>query len=463
MKIINKTALFLLVFTSIIFSEVVTIKLSGTVDFGMDYLVKRSLKDLTKSDTVIFRVNTNGGRVDAALEISDRIFASPAFSIAFIEQKALSAGALISVACNKIAMQRGSTIGDCAPIVMSSKGPEILGEKIQSPLRAKFRVYAKESGYPTSLAEAMVTPELSVYRVVVDDKESYLDSAALAIKNYSKDAKIELYNRSGELLTLSDSEAEDVGFSIGSYTDFTTFTSESKITAGETTARSWSEYFVAFIGSIAPFLMTIGMAALYIETKSPGIGVAGAVGVVALVLVYTAQYMAGLAEHTELLLLAVGLVLLMAEVFIIPGFGVAGVVGIVAIAASALLSLQNFTLPSPEIPWQQELFAQNLNSMILALGAATVLVILFFIILFPRVKRLIPGPILSETLNNPSDNKSAWEVGTEGVVVKDLRPVGVVDLNGKRVDAHSEEGVIDAGSKVRVVGESYNEVLVEEI
>ncbi|MCU0581780.1 MAG: ATP-dependent Clp protease proteolytic subunit, partial [Syntrophales bacterium] len=107
---------------------------------------------------VVLEIDTFGGMVDSALEIVDMLIKiPPERTIAFVENKAISAGALIALACGDLVMKPATTIGDCAPISYTQEGVEMLGEKFQSPIRAKFRALAKRNGYPETLAEAMVT------------------------------------------------------------------------------------------------------------------------------------------------------------------------------------------------------------------------------------------------------------------------------------------------------------------
>ena len=137
--------------------EVYVINISGTVDPGMAAFIERAL-EVPTGDPVpmfVFEMDTFGGRVDSALQIVDTLLSIPeGRTIAFVKNKAISAGSLIALACSRLAMRNNTTIGDCAPITYSNEGPKMLGEKFQSPLRAKFRALAKRNGYPEALAES---------------------------------------------------------------------------------------------------------------------------------------------------------------------------------------------------------------------------------------------------------------------------------------------------------------------
>ncbi|MCK5232265.1 MAG: serine protease, partial [Desulfobulbaceae bacterium] len=297
--------------------KVYVIPVSGDVEPGMAAFIKRAFRDASQYPDSIYvlEMDTFGGRVDSALQIVDTLLKDPGGkTIAFVENKAISAGALIALACNELVMKPNTTIGDCAPITFSSEGAKMLGEKFQSPLRAKFRTLAKKNGYPPALAEAMVTPDMIVYEVKLTGKTIYMDSQAFA--DLSPKEKENVLSKKtvvakGELLTMDDHEARELGFSRMSAASIHEMLGRMGITDYEiiNINVSWSESLVRLISSIAPILMMIGMAALYTELKAPGFGVPGMVGIICLGLVFLNQYMVGLADHTELLLLALGIVL----------------------------------------------------------------------------------------------------------------------------------------------------------
>ena len=146
--------------------QAVWIKLEGDVDPAMYEFCARAIGEAIekKPDYIVFEINTFGGRLDAAFDLVDTIMAVKGpETIALVKKKAISAGSLIALACKKLYMLEATTIGDCAPIVQGGDGtPQIVGEKIQSPLRAKFRNLAQRNGYPELLASSFVTPELEV-------------------------------------------------------------------------------------------------------------------------------------------------------------------------------------------------------------------------------------------------------------------------------------------------------------
>ncbi len=453
----KRMLLLLLLLMSILSAKMSIVTLDGTVDNGMACLLNRSLENRTEEDTIIFRINTYGGLLFSAFDMADSIFKSDAYTIAFVEQKAISAGAMLSIASNEIIMSEGSTIGDCAPVVQGESGPEIMNEKIQSPLRAKFRLWAEANDYPIYLAAAMVSPDLLVYEIIAEDTTYYSDLVHDAPKVVGEADTVTMVDY-GELLTLTATEALQTGFASEIAHDFESFSDSIGVTeAAETFERSWSDDLVALLGTLAPFLIMIGMAGLYIESRTPGIGYPGIIGAIALLFAYAGHHVAGLAGFEEYLLLGIGLMLLAAEVFVIPGFGIAGIAGISCIAVSGILLMQNFTIPSPDIPFQELILMSNIKDMAFSFIGSVVITVLFFWLVFPRMKNLKNGPILSETIH--STDEILQLIGLEGIAVKDLRPAGTIEINGEIYDASSNGFLIEKGEEI-VVSEQHGHRLV---
>ena len=269
----------------------------------------------------------------------------------------------------------------------------------------------------------------------------------------------------GELLTMDDIEAVELGFSKLSansieemlekrgYQDFEIIRIQ----------ESWSETFVRYIGSISSILMMIGFGALYVEYKSPGFGLPGLIGIVCLGLVFFNQYLVGLAGYTELLIFVIGVLLLGVELFVLPGFGIAGISGLLIIGMSMILVLQDFVLPDPTLPWQGELLLKNLAQVMGSFVFAFLSSILFFRYVVPKSGAFISGPYLKNTLKaahvNINKNKNVV-VGDTGVVDTFLRPSGKVSIGQKIYDAKSEGEFIEKGTEIKVIKKKNNQIIV---
>ncbi len=451
--------------------SVVVIPVEGTVGPAMSAFINRALHQCRsyKGAVAVLEMDTYGGEVDAAFQIVDTLVNVTGIpTVAYVKTKAISAGALIALACDRMVMKNNTTIGDVAPLIMAKDGPKMLGEKFQSPIRAKFRTLARRNGYQETLTEAMVTEKLTVFRVEFPDTVMYLDSTNLAEMEAGKRKAIRKTTtvvRAGELLTMDAAEAAEFGFSKGSVGSF----DEALALLGLQGAtvirleRSWSEKLVGLIGKIAQVLMMIGLAALYIEIRSPGFGIPGIIGIVCLAVVFMGQYMVGLADYTELLLLAIGVVLLAVEVFVLPGFGVAGIAGIGFLLAAMVLSLQGFVLPRPEFPWEKQLMMKNMLYATGSLVGAVGLVVLFFRFAFPLLGKVVSGPYLASSLSDAhaaAQSAGSLRCGEWGVVETALRPSGKALFGDTVYDVVADGVFVDKGEKVVVSEVSGGRIVV---
>jgi membrane-bound serine protease (ClpP class) len=454
------------------FHNVVVIPISGEIEPGIAAFLKRALQEApdTPDTLIVVEMNTFGGRVDSALEMVESLIkVRQARTVAYVSDKAISAGALISLACNRLVMKHHTTIGDCAPITYSKEGPKMMGEKFQSPLRAKFRTLAKRNGYPPALAESMVTAEMEIYRVKIDGRIDYMDAREYEELDKQRKARItekKTIVAKGELLTMDDSEARELGFSSMSVDSIEQMLAQMKVT-GYTLTRideSWSENLVTVIGGISPILMLIGLGALYLEIKSPGFGVPGIVGILCLALVVFNQYLVGLAGYTEMLILTLGIILLGFEMFVIPGFGIAGIAGILCIMVGLLLGFQDFVIPDPALPWEKELLVDNLLKVMCSVVGAFVAALAVLRYVFPRISRTIHGPYLEATLADARFDLPAAEtrieVGRTGTAVTLLRPSGKAKIDGEVYDVVTQGDFIPKGSGIRVLKISGAKIIV---
>jgi membrane-bound serine protease (ClpP class) len=211
--------------------------------------------------------------------------------------------------------------------------------------------------------------------------------------------------------------------------------------------------------------MMIGMAALYAEYKAPGFGLPGLVGIICLGLVFGNQYIVGLADYTELILILLGLVLLGFEVFVIPGFGIAGVAGFISIGLGMILSFQDFVLPDPSLQWQQDILFDNLTKVLGSFIVAFAAGLIFLSYFFPRLGKLIKGPYLDTTLSEShADSHEAWEVkvGELGTAATFLRPAGKARFGERDIDVVTEGDFIEKGAKVKILAIKGSRVIVTE-
>ncbi|MFH0920932.1 MAG: NfeD family protein [Fibrobacterota bacterium] len=468
----NVLIFLLLLLTTAVFPKTMVIPIDKEIEDGLVTFIKRAIKDAEaqKPDLLVFEINTFGGRVDAALEIVELISSVKCRTLAYVKEKAISAGALIALSCNDLVMQENTTLGDCAPIMMGEKGPEMMGEKFQSPLRAKFRSLAKKNNYPIKLSEAMVSTDREIVEVTYSDGTTAtltgVEYTDLTDAEKKRVAKKRTVVAKGELLTMSAHEAEVLGFSrktVKTLDEAVGFLrpGEKEITRLD---KKRSENLLIWFNKIAPLLILIGLAGIYMEIKTPGFGLFGIIGIAAFLIFFSTKYIVGLADHVEVLLFILGLAFLVVEIFVLPGFGIFGVLGIGLILASVLLAMQSFVLPSPKIPWQAVEFKRNL----LQVGVLFALSVPLFILAIFSASRLVMGTALghheSEASSQgftPADDYSAL-LGKTGHALSPLRPAGAADINGRRYDVVSDGDFINTGEPVKVTDIAGNRIMVKK-
>ncbi|MGW8268664.1 MAG: NfeD family protein, partial [Longimicrobiales bacterium] len=285
----------------------------GVIELGLAPFVERSIREAQQAGAaaVILELETPGGRVDAAERIANAIGDSEIPVYAFINRHAYSAGALIALATEGIYMRPGSVMGAATPVVGSGeKAPE----KIVSAMRSQMRALAEARGLDPDVAEAMVDEDIAIDGVV----------------------------EAGKLLTLTTSEAVDLGYA-REVEDWDALLQALDLSSAPVQAMgvNWAERIVRFLSNplVAPFLLSLGFLGLIAEIKSPGLGLAGLAGLLSLSLFFGSHMILGLAGIEDLILFGVGVVLIGVEIFIIPGFGLFGILGGVGVLAGVYLSL----------------------------------------------------------------------------------------------------------------------------
>jgi membrane-bound serine protease (ClpP class) len=419
--------------------SVVLIPIEGMIDLGLVPLVQRALEtaEAQGAAAVILQVNTFGGRVDAAVAIRDQLLRSKLRTVAFINKRAISAGALISLAAREIAVATGATIGAATPVLMGpgQGGTKPTDEKTVSYVRKEFRATAEARGRPELLAEAMVDPDVEI--------------AGLVAK--------------GKLLTLTGTEAIQHKIADHQADDVQALLAGLKL-QGASIRRvdpNWAERVVRFLTNpiLSSLLMTLGMLGLIVELRTPGFGVPGAVGFLCLVAFFWGHWLVRLVGWEEILLVVAGVLLLLLELFVLPGFGVAGVLGVLALLAGLTSSLigSGATL-------RFVLYASSRVAISAALALMGGLLLLRFLPSLPGARRLVLQSALpgggSRGRPQPSGQPPAGLRGAVGLTLTPLRPAGIAQLAGQRVDVVSTGDFIAAGRPVRVVEEAGSRVVV---
>jgi membrane-bound serine protease (ClpP class) len=410
----------------------------GIIDLGLAPFVQRVLNEAADAGAaaVILDINTFGGRVDAAVLIRDALLAARVKTVAFINRRAISAGALISLAAEHIVMAEGGTIGAATPVQMGQPGaaPQPVEEKTLSYVRKEFRATAEARKRPPQIAEAMVDADVEIKGVIEKGKLLTLTTAE-ALKNKIADFSADTLDGVLAQLDLKGAEVRRA-------------------------TPNWAENLVRWLTHpiISSLLITVGMLGIILELRTPGFGVPGALGLASLTLFFWGHWLVALAGWEELLLFGSGIALLFVEIFIIPGFGIAGTLGIVALLAGLSLSLVG-----GGASWEfiVRAFARVVFSLLAALVAS--LVMLRYIPRLPFGRRLVldTGLGTGEGYASAPESDRRW-LGKTGIAHTALRPAGIAEVDGERVDVVSDGEFIAAGTPIAVVRVDGNRIVVRQ-
>ena len=394
----------------------------GVVELGLAPFIERSIleAEAAGADAVVLDIETPGGRVDAAQRIANALEDAPLPVYAYVNRRAYSAGALIALATDRVYMREGAVMGAATPV---DGAGERAPEKIVSAMRSEMRALAEQRGLDPRIAEGMVDENI----------------------------EIEGVKPRGQLLTLTTAEAARLNYAVP-VEDWDALMAAIGLEDVRTvsTDENWAEHLVRFFTNplVAPFLLSIGFLALIVEIKTAGFGLAGAVGLIALALFFGAHMIVGLAGWEELILLTVGLILILVEMFILPGFTVFGVGGMVAVLAAIYMSLIG------KLPTREE---YTTASIVVSVAFVLFCIAAYMLIqALPKSRRLAEaGVLLHEDLRRETGYLSAPErrelLGAVGVATTDLRPAGAALFGDERIDVVAEAGFIPAGTQVSIV------------
>lgn len=409
--------------------------INGEITLTMAAYVKRVISEAEKAnaDAIIFRINTFGGRVDAATQIKDAIVSSNILTIAFVDHQAISAGSYITLACKKIAMAPGSSIG--AATVVDQSGNK-MSEKYQSFMRSEMRAVAERNGRRVDIAQGMVDEKISIPGLV--------DST--------------------QLVTLTTDEARKYGIADTVVSSLHDVLNAFALKDAEVVKLNpnWAEEFVGFIRNpiVTALLLMIGFVGIFLEVKSPGWTLPGTFGVLALVLFFGSSYILDLASNLEIIMFVAGIILLFLEIFVIPGFGVAGILGIILIIASMFSALLG-NMPVFDFT--------DISEAIIQLTASLVgsIILVFIIVKYLPKSSRFSKMVLSEEeksddgfTSRPSKKNLIGEVG---IALTTLRPAGTAIFNGEKVDVVTDGEYLENGSKIKVIRVEGIRVVVQKV
>ncbi len=299
--------------------RVFVVEIHNEIDLGLAPFLARVLDQAAREDAraVILEINTPGGRLDAVLQMRTAILATPVRTIAFVNREAFSAGALITIAAQEIYMAPGAVMGAATPVDGSGTAAD---EKTISAVRATFKSTAESRARDPLIAEAMVDQNVAIAGLV----------------------------ERGELLTLTAEEAQDVGYADGIVSSRQELLRATGLegAAIQEVQPSPAETVVRFLTNpvVASLLVSLGFVLILVDLYTAGFGIIGGIGLLLFAAFFWGHFLAGLAGWEGVALVVLGLVLIGAEIFVIPGFGVAGLLGAAALLGGIFISLIGSTI-----------------------------------------------------------------------------------------------------------------------
>lgn len=434
-KMIGKFLLFLL------FASVLTVPFAGAVEADgnpvyhveLDKSVERGLHAYLKrvfgeaeeanAKAIILEINTLGGLIDAAGQIGKLMDETEVEIIAYVNDRAISAGAYIALHADEIYMSPNAKIGAAQAVDGAGNAAQ---EKSDSFWKAEMVSAANSSNRDPKFALAMAddSVDLPKYRAGI-----------------------------GQLLTLTAKEAEEVDYSEGTVSSFNELIDLKGLDKSEIiqTNLTFTESLARLITHpiVVPILLSIAGLGLVVELYSPGFGVPGTMAITSLLLFLFGHLVAGLAGYETLILFIIGVILVILEFFLAGG--IAGALGAIAIIASIILAGGN-----PVYMAYSVLIA-------IAVAISGMVILMKF---FGKKLHLLNKMVLMDATDTESgyvSNVNRVELlGKQGLAITPLRPSGTIELDGERIDVVSQGSYIDRGKHVTIVRVEGSRIVVRE-
>lgn len=438
--------------------EVVVIPITDAIAEPQLYILRRGLKDAVArhADAVVLDLKTPGGAIDVTFDMLAALNKFPGQTIAYVDDEAMSAGALIAAACGEIWFSPDGVMGAAAPVTETGQDIEpTMKQKLVSYLKARMRAVTQDKGYRGEVVGAMIDA----------DTELTIDGQVI--------------KRKGELLSLTATEAMRAYghpprplLAAGIASDVDALLAR-KFGRGATEIRvfqvSWSERLAVRLNQAAPVLLGLGLLGIFVAFKTQGFGGIGIASIALLALVFLGGHVAGLSGHEPAAVFALGVVLVLLEVIFFHSAGLLGVVGLVVMAGSIVWGLADLWPNEPlPVAWSSDAFVRPFGDLGLGLVIAAVLAALLARFL-PRgwmLDRLVVGSVVGGSAQaagaSPAEARGLDAlIGRRAVAATALRPAGQVEIDGRRYEAKVEVGAIDAGAPVLVRGRNDFGLIVE--
>jgi membrane-bound serine protease (ClpP class) len=432
-----------LAFGQISQDKVVIFDLKQEINPAATRITQKAVKRANEENAslILVHMNTYGGYVTDADSIRTILLNSKIPAYVFIDNNAASAGALISLACDKIYMRKGSSIG--ATTVVNEDGAKA-PDKYQSYMRKQMRSTAESHGYDTLISGYDTTFR---YKRNPDIAEGMVDESIV----------VEGLDDSLKVITLTTQEAVKWGYCEGITSSIDEILKLNDLSNAKLikVKPSTLDNLISFLANPAlrSIFILLMIGGIYFELQTPGLGFPIAAALIAAVAYFAPLYLDGLAANWEIALFIIGVLLIAAEVFVIPGFGIAGVSGILLTITGLVLSMiNNIDLDFSQT--RDEDWNNALASVFFAL-LGLVAVFYFFgnnLLKSKAFQRLVHQTSIdskvSIQLEGEIDNSF---IGKKGISQTALRPMGKVMVEGKLYEAKTYGQFIDQGESIEII------------
>lgn len=445
---------------------------------------KLAMAERHGADLVILDIDSPGGTIDSSLAIARRMRDLDwADTVAWVPRQALSGAAIVALGCGTIVMQPNAVLGDAGPIMEDEfRMYQNVPEKVKSHLVREVRDLASSRHRPPALAEAMVDVDMLVFQttnrqtgevrfmseaeIASDGGEAVWEKGPLVLES-GESRLLEVNGLRAVELGLAEANAEDrealkgvLGYSVAPW--------ELKPSGVDTTA------LILNLPLVTGLLFVVGLVALYVELSAPGISVGGLISFLCFALYFWSRFLGGTAEVLEVLLFIAGIVFLLVELFVLPGFGVAGFMGLVLMLVGIVMASQDFIIPTTQ--WQFDRLINSLTvvavSGVVVVGAVMTLSRHFGTL--PLFSGLVLQPSESASVHSdtkqqaddklpPQTPRVAIDVGDWGIAESPLRPAGKAKFGDDRVDVITDGEFVARGRQIRVLEIRGNEIVVCDV
>ncbi len=465
-------------------SRAAIIRMDGQIDPRLDAFVARSIEKAQRQNVqvVVFEIDSPGGYVISSFDLAER-FQQLAWAkaVAYVPREALSGASIAALGCPDIYVAANARFGNAGPIFADQDGAfRHVPEKIRSDLALRMRQLADFHQRPATLAEAFVDSDLKVFEVRHRESGaiSYLSQKEFEALPADEAAQYELgpqvvESGDGRFLEVLGKRAVQLNLATGIAENRQELLEKYQITEPPLVFEPGTvDHVIGWLNNpfVTGLLFLIGLVALYTELSAPGLGVGGGVAALCFSLFFWSRFLGGTAGWLEVILFLMGIMFLLLEFFVVPGFGIPGLAGITLVVVSLILASQDFVIPST--PRERQYLAVSVSvlagSGFLFLGYAVLITKHFGRL--PVLSRLVlPAPIdrsadgdasvvgVTDSILYPVN------VGDIGVSESPLRPAGKAQFGDAYVDVVADGSFVESGRPVKVIRTGGNRIVVREI